>query len=304
MDSLKKKDSSLMTHDPSLFKRIHRIEIHTKRLVNDLFAGAYRSAFRGNGMEFEEVREYHPGDEVRTIDWNVTARMNHPYVKIYREERELTLILLVDISASLRFGTENRLKKEIIAEIAAVLAFSAIKNNDKVGLILFSEKIEKYLPPRKGVRHVLRVIRELLAFQPQERGTSLLKALDFLGKVQKRSAICFILSDFLTQEEDTNKLRVLARRNELIAIHVTDPRETFFPDLGLIRVADLETEQVKLIDSSDKSFRDSYSQQAKRRVAAVQEKMGKIGAGYLALETNSSYEKAMRNYFRQRERMR
>jgi len=293
----------MATIPPELFKNIRRIEIYTTRTVNDILAGAYHSAFKGRGMEFEDVREYQPGDEVRSIDWNVTARFNHPYVKSYREERELTVMLLVDVSASSRFGTRQRLKSELIAEIGAVLAFSAIKNNDKIGLILFSSTIEKYIPPNKGTRHVLRVIRELLAFKPQYEGTDVSAALHFLGKVQRKQGVCFVISDFISPNY-SQEATLCAKRHDLITIAVTDPVEQSFPNMGMVSIRDLETGKLSLVDTSDKEVRKIFTQRSFERLQKHQQLMGKIGAGFIDIRTDKDYAYAIRSFFKLREKRR
>ena len=232
-----------------VFRKIRRIEIITNRLVNDVFAGEYHSVFKGRGIEFAEVREYMPGDDVRTIDWNVTARMRRPYVKHYMEERELTVMLVVDMSGSLQFGTTDQFKSEIVAEICALLAFSAIRNNDKVGLLLFTDRIEKYVPPQKGRKHVLRVIREALFFEPTGRRTDLQLALEYLGQVLRRRAVVFILSDFRDRGYE-RALTVANRRHDCIAVAIADPREEALPAEGLIELQDTETGETALVDSS------------------------------------------------------
>lgn len=285
---------------PDLFKTIRRIEIVSTQLANDILAGAYRSAFKGRGMEFEEVREYQPGDEIRTIDWNVTARMSNPFVKIFREERDITVILVVDVSGSSRFGGRNGLKSELIAEIGAVLAFSAIKNNDKVGLILFTDIVEKYVPPRKGTRHVLRIIRELLAFEPQQRGSNLKGALSFLGKVQSKPGICFLISDFLCSDY-AHEAAIIAKKHDLISISVSDPYEHSFPQLGLVHVADLETGQTTLVDAAFPSFQKEFQRKTTERLAKQKQLMGKIGAGFIDIRTDQPYLAELRKFFKLRE---
>lgn len=286
-----------------IFKSIRRIQILSSQLANDVLAGAYRSAFKGKGMEFEEVREYQPGDEIRSIDWNVTARMTHPYVKVFREERDLTVIFVVDVSASSRFGSHSGSKSALIAEIGGVLAFSAIKNNDKVGLILFSDTIEKYLPPRKGVRHVTRVIRELLAFQPQGRGTDLKAALAFLGKVQRRSGICFLISDFLAKDY-SHEAALIAKRHDLISIRVSDPSESNFPKMGLTHVQGLESSDSALVDTNSESVIEKYQSTSEQHLMAFRQLMKKIGAGYIEIRTDQSYMAALRKFFKIREKKR
>lgn len=289
----------MATIEKDLYKTIRRIQIQTTHLATDLLAGAYKSAFRGKGMEFEEVREYEPGDEVRSIDWNVTARMNKPYVKNFREERELTVMLVVDVSASSRFGSMNPVKSELIAEIGAVMAFSAIKNNDKVGLLLFSEQIEKYLPPKKGTRHVLRVIRELLAFQPKRRGTNLAGALGYLGKVLRRRGICFVISDFICGEY-SHAMSLLAKEHDMISIAVNDPYESQIPPMNLMTLEDLEDGALAVVDMSDASLAESYREKTSQRMLAHHRLMTKIGAGFIDICTNEPYMKALRKFFKMR----
>jgi uncharacterized protein (DUF58 family) len=283
-----------------LFRKIRKIQIHSTQLANDILAGAWHSAFKGRGMEFEEVREYQTGDEIRSIDWNVTARMNHPFVKVFREERELTVILIVDVSASSRFGSQNQLKRELIAEIGAVLAFSAIKNNDKVGLILFSEDIEKYIPPKKGIRHVLRVIRELLVFKPKGIGTNLQKALDFTGTVLRKSSICFLISDFICTLHQ-QELSILAKKHDFIAINVSDPYELEFPKVDLIHLVDLETGTGSIVDASDDNVQSSFKESSLKRIEAVEKMMRNIGADFMNIRTDLPYVVPMRKFFKGRE---
>jgi uncharacterized protein (DUF58 family) len=246
-----------------LIKKIRQLEIKTKNLVNTLFCGEYQSVFKGRGMEFSDVREYSYGDDMRFIDWNVTARSQTPYIKKFMEERELTVILLVDASASGAFGSVERMKGEIAVEICSILAFSAIKNNDRVGLIIFTDKVEKYIPPKKGRKNVLRVIRELLYFNPENRGTNISAALDFLGRINKRRAVVFLVSDFLAKGFDTS-LRVASRRNDLIAINITDPREVELPPVGFISLEDAETGEVLLVDSSSYRIRENFKKMYER----------------------------------------
>lgn len=283
-----------------LLKKIRKIQIHSAKLATDILAGAWHSAFKGKGMEFEEVREYQTGDEVRSIDWNVTARMNNPYVKVFREERELSVMLIVDVSASCRFGSRSHFKREIIAEIGAVLLFSAIKNNDKIGLILFSDEVEKYIPPKNGVRHVLRVIRELLAYEPQGMGTNLQKALDFTGKILRKSSICFLISDFIC-ELYPRELSVLSKMHDFIAINVLDPYEENFPDMELISLMDLETGKTKVLDTSDSSVRSNFQKERQRQEEEVAKMMKTIGAGFIEIKTDRPYLAPMRQFFKQRE---
>lgn len=286
--------------EPHVFKTIRRIQIISTQLANDILAGAYRSAFKGRGMEFEEVREYQPGDEVRSIDWNVTARMSHPYVKNFREERDITVILVVDVSASSRFGGRQATKSELIAEIGALLAFSAIKNNDKVGLLLFSNIVEKYIPPRKGTRHVLRLIRELLVFQPEQRGSDLKMALSFLGKVLTRSGICFLISDFFCGEY-AHEISLMAKRHDLISICVSDPYEHDFPNIGLANLTDLETEETAVIDTAFPPLQEHFKKAVEKRFAYHRDLMKRIGAGFINIGTDQSYLPAIHKFFRLRE---
>ncbi|MCB1135776.1 MAG: DUF58 domain-containing protein [Chlamydiia bacterium] len=286
-----------------VFHHIRRIQIQTTRTVDDVLAGAYHSAFKGRGMEFEDVRAYQPGDEIRSIDWNVTARMHYPYVKNFREERELTVMLVVDASASTRFGSAVRSKKNLIAEIAAVLAFSAIKNNDKVGLLLFSDRIEQYLPPKKGLRHVLRVIRELLVHETSGTGTDLNQALRYLAKVQKRKGVCFLLSD-LCCGLDTATVATTARRHDLIALAVNDPMDFDLPPMGLARLHDFESGNERWVDTQDPSTRASYAHFMKGRRESHEHILRKAGAGFLSISTGESYIHSLRSFFQQRERRR
>lgn len=285
--------------EKELFRTIRALQIQTTHLSTDLLAGAYKSAFRGKGMEFEEVREYLPGDEVRSIDWNVTARMGRPYVKNFREERDLTVVLVVDISASSRFGSTNRLKSELIAEIGAVMAFSAIKNNDKVGLLLFSDVVEKYLSPKKGTRHVLRVVRDLLAFEPKNKGTNLAAALAYLGKVQRRRSICFVISDFLC-ENYSHEMTLLSKEYDLITIAVNDPYETQIPSMNLVTLADLETDSLAIVDTSDVILKERYREKTNERIAEHQKLMKKIGGGFINIRTDQPYMPALQKFFKMR----
>jgi uncharacterized protein (DUF58 family) len=289
---------------PAIFKKIRTIQFYTNRLVEDIFTGAYRSAFKGSGMEFEEVRDYQEGDDFRTIDWNVTARMNKPYVKTFREERELTVMLLVDVSGSSLFGTVSKQKRDMIAEIGAVLAFSAIKSWDKVGLILFTDRIEKFVPPRKGLRHVLRVVRELLAFEPQGKGTDIAGVLTFFGKVCRRSAVCFVLSDFMVDQEYAKPFKIISQKHDLVTIFINDPREKQFPDVNLIRLQDLETGLTQLIDSSNATLRKQFADEALKRREKLKTLSGQVGAGFVELSTDQSYAEVIKQYFKQRGRHR
>lgn len=284
---------------PKIFQKIRRIQIAAHRLAEDFTVGAYRSAFRGRGREFEEVREYIEGDDVRNIDWNVTARNNHPYVKIFREERELTVMLVVDISASLKFGTQQ-VKNELAAEIGALLAFTAIKNNDKVGLLLFSDIVERYIPPKKGVKHILMIIRDLLFItQSMRHGSNPKPALDFLGKIQKKSCICFFLSDFLYPLHK-RELAIACKRHDFIAIHLLDPAERSFPRIGLVAMKDLEGGRVEVIDTADDRTQIEHQKRATETKTAVKQTMEQLGGGYIFIKTDESYVDPISQFFRMR----
>lgn len=281
-----------------IFKNIRRLEITSKKLAKEMMIGAYHSAFKGKGMEFEEVREYIEGDDIRSIDWNVTARMNHAYVKSFREERELPVMLLIDVSGSTNFGSHSHLKKTLIAEVAALLAFTAIKNNDHIGLLLFSDKVEKYIPPKRGIRHVLRLIRDLLMFVPERKLTDLKPSLDYFGKVQKKRSICFLISDFLFSFPKEEVARI-AKFHDLISIYVSDKYDVL-PDMGLIYCRDLETDQFKYMDTSNKKIRQKLLDQQLNQKEEFKKNMHKIGVDYLFLETDQSYEKELRKFFKKR----
>jgi uncharacterized protein (DUF58 family) len=242
-----------------LLKKVRQVEIKTRGMVNHLFSGEYHSVFKGRGMEFSEVREYQYGDDIRKIDWNVTARNNKPFIKIFEEERELTVMLLVDVSRSEQFGSVTAMKNEIAAEICAVLAFSAIRNNDKVGLILFSDTIEKFISPKKGKSHILRIVRELLSFQPEGTGTNISGALEYLNHVIKKKSITFVLSDFIDKNYD-NALRIVSKRHDVIALTLTDPRERELPKVGLIKMMDAETGKERWVDTSNSLIQKSFRQ--------------------------------------------
>lgn len=281
-----------------LFKKIRRIQIQSAKLANDLFAGAYHSVFKGKGMEFEDVREYFPGDDVRSIDWNVTARMQKPYVKNFREERELNVCLIVDVSASCFFGSALHPKSEWIAEIASVIAFSALKNNDKIGLILFSNQVEKYISPKKGTRHVLRIIRELLAFEPQHRGTDLEPVMSFLGKVLNRRGICFLISDFQCKL-DKHELSLISRKHDLIPIAISDPIETIFPKIkSLIQMKSLESGETYLVDTSNEQVVNTFRQNAEKRMDDIIYLFKTIGVDLIQVQTGESYLTSLRKFFK------
>jgi uncharacterized protein (DUF58 family) len=286
-----------------ILRQVRRLQLKARRAVEDLLGGEYHSVFKGTGISFEEVRAYQPGDDVRSIDWNVTARMNQPFVKRYIEERERTVMLAVDTSGSLSFGTGTgrQPKREVAAELAAVLAFSAISNNDRVGLVQLSDHIEHYLPPRKGPRHVLRVIRDLLFFEPARRGTALGEGLDYLNRVLRRKAIIFLFSDFLDRNYE-RALRRTARRHELIAIHLSDPRELELPGVGLVELEDNETGQRLLVDTDSAALRESYRAAGLARTAALQQLMRSVGVDLIAASTDGGHLDALVRFFRMRER--
>ncbi len=284
-----------------ILKKVRRIEIRTSRLVNESLAGEYHSVFKGRGMEFSDVREYQFGDDIRTIDWNVTSRMGHPYVKRYVEERELTVVLLVDVSGSGEFGSRGQFKREIQAEICALLAFSAIQNNDRVGFIAFSDRIEQFLRPRKGKDHVLRVVREVLYFTPQGRGTDIAAALEHLQRTITKRSVVFVLSDFLGPDF-TRALRVAARKHDVIAVTVTDPREEDLPPAGLLELEDAETGDRVLVDASDKRTRGAFKRWGLERRAKREALFRSIGVDALELRTDRPYDVPLQRFFHQRAR--
>lgn len=282
-----------------LLKKVKQIEISTRHVVNEVFSGEYHSVFKGRGMEFAEVREYQHGDDVRTIDWNVSARMGHPYVKQFEEERELTVMLLVDVSSSGSFGTTTQQKREVAAELSAVLAFSAIKNNDKVGLIIFSDKIDKFIPPRKGKKHGLRVIREILFHKPQESATDLSAALEYLSRVIKRRSTVFLISDFLTENYE-KALHVTNRKHDIIALSITDPREITLPSVGMIDLEDAETGESLLIDTGSRTIRDGFYHDALNMHTKRDTFFKSIGVDHINILTDRSYVEPITRFFRMR----
>ena len=284
-----------------ILQKVRRIEIRTRGVVNNLFGGEYHSVFKGRGMTFSEVREYQPGDDIRLIDWNVTARTGTPFVKIFEEERELTVFLLVDVSRSGHFGTIDKFKTEIGAEIGAVLGFSAIKNNDKVGVILFSDDVEKYIAPKKGKSHVLRVIRELLYHKPQGKGTSINKALDFLLKVSKRHSVVFLISDF-QDDGYWRTLRIANRKHDLIGIYLFDQLEVEFPDMGLVKVHDPETEKEVWIDTRSYQERLNYNHTMKERLGKLKKESERIKFDLITVSTTEDYVEPLMSFFKQREK--
>lgn len=282
-----------------LLKKVRKIEIKTKGLSSQVFSGEYHSAFKGKGMAFSEVREYMPGDEIRTIDWNVTARFNHPYVKVFEEERELTVMLIVDISASEAFGTKEMLKREVIAELCAVLAFSATQNNDKIGLILFTDQIELYVPPKKGKKHILRIIRELIEFKPTGKKTNIKEALRYFTNMIKKRSIAFIISDFI-DEGFEDSLKIANKKHDIVALKVEDEIEKELPNVGLIQMRDTETGQTKWINSSSKKTRTKYKANGIKRDRELKETFRKAGIDYTTILTNRSYIIPLMNLFKQR----
>lgn len=286
-----------------LLKKIRKIEIITTRKVNEQLAGQYHSVFKGRGMSFDEVRQYQPGDEIRFIDWNVTARSNDVFVKRFVEERELTVMLLVDVSASLRFGTVEQYKREVAAELSALLAFSAVKNNDRVGLILFTDEVEHYVAPKKGRKHVLRLISEILAFAPEGRGTSVDAALGYLSRITQRKTIAFLISDFQVDAASFERpLRVVARRHDLVPVIVRDAMESELPNLGLVLMEDLETGEPVWVDTSSRRVRDTYRRQTEGRRERLVQGFRKLKLDSIAVETGGGYVRALRQFFELRAR--
>ncbi len=282
-----------------LLKKVRKIEIKTRRLSDHVFGGEYHSTFKGRGMTFSEVRQYQFGDDVRNIDWNVTARYNEPFVKVFEEERELTLMLMVDISGSEFFGTQEQFKNEIITEIAATLAFSAMQNNDKTGLILFSDEIELYIPPKKGKSHVLRIIRELIEFKPKSNKTDIANALKFLSSVMKKKAIVFVLSDFIADGyRDT--LKIAAKKHDVTGIRIYDKAEENIPNLGMVQMQDQETGELLLVNTGSKSVRNQYYSYHRERVDYFNESFTKSGAGTISTRVDESYVKKLLGYFKRR----
>ncbi len=283
-----------------IFKKVRKIEIKTKGLSNQIFSGQYHSAFKGRGMAFSEVREYQFGDDIRSIDWNVTARFNHPYVKVFEEERELTVMLLIDVSGSNEFGTQQQLKKMLSAELAAVLAFSAIQNNDKVGVIFFSNQVEKFIPPKKGTSHILRIIREVISFVPRHRSTNISESLRFLTSAIKKRSTAFLISDFIS-EDFMQPLRIAARKHDLVALRITDKRENELPSMGLVKFRDAETGTEQWIDTSNSVVRDFYRQWIKNKTEELDEIFSKNGIDQALIYTGEDYVKPLLKMFKKRE---
>ncbi|MCZ6632100.1 MAG: DUF58 domain-containing protein [bacterium] len=284
-----------------ILKKVKRIEIGMRHLVNTVFAGEYHSVFKGRGMAFSEVRDYQAGDDIRTIDWNVTARMGEPFVKVFEEERELTVILMVDASASGDFGTVEQMKGEVGVEICALLAFSAIQNNDRVGLIIFTDEVEAFIPPKKGKKHVLRVIREMLYFRPKRSGTDLGKALEYLNRVTTRRSVVFLVSDFMDTHFEA-PLRVANRRHDLVGIALQDPREMALPDIGIVELEDAETGEGILVDFADSEVRDLFAREAKRRREDRESMFRSIGMDTVEINAGKSYVDPLMQFFRIRAR--
>jgi len=283
-----------------IIKKVRKIEIKTRGLSSNIFAGQYHSAFKGRGMAFSEVREYQFGDDVRDIDWNVTARFHRPYVKVFEEERELTVMLLIDVSGSLDFGTQRQMKRDMVTEIAATLAFSAIQNNDKIGVVFFSDRIEKYIPPKKGRKHILYIIRELLDFHPESLRTDVRGALEFMTSVAKRRCTAFVLSDFYSKDDFQQPLTICNRKHDVVAIQVYDQRAKTLPDIGLMRVVDAETGHEQYIDTSSRRLRQAHTQYFLQRQAALKEAFNKSNVDHVSIATNEDYVKALMMLFKQR----
>ena len=283
----------------ALLKKVRKIEIKTKGLSNHIFAGEYHTAFKGKGMAFSEVREYQPGDDIRSIDWNVTARYNSPFVKVFEEEREMTVMLLIDVSASGNFGTQEQFKRELATELAAILAFSAINNNDKVGVIFFTDKVEQFIPPKKGKSHILRIIREVLAFQPTGKGTDIAGALEYFSAVIKKRSICFSLSDFMSKEFD-RPLKIASKKHDLVALRIHDTREDTLPNVGLVPMQDAETEKILFVDTSSKKVRDNFAKNRAQATAKLRKLFPASGVDLIDITTGTDYVKPLINFFKTR----
>ena len=283
-----------------ILKKVRQIEIKTRGVVNEIMSGEYHAVFKGRGMNFAEVREYQIGDDVRAIDWNVSARMGHPYIKLFEEERELLVMLLCDVSSSSHFGSGAQMKMEMATELAAVLAFSAIRNNDKVGLILFTDRIEKYVAPRKGKSHILRILRELLTFEPHRSGTDIRGALEYMNHVMKKKAIAFLISDFIDADYE-KAMRVVGRRHDLTAVHLTDPREYLLPDIGLVRVHDAESGAPVWVDTSSAKVRRELEQKFRAWQGSIKYECQRSRVDYLPLSTDRDYVRSLSDFFRRRE---
>ena len=283
-----------------ILKKVRKIEIKARGLSSNVFAGQYHSAFKGRGMAFSEVREYQYGDDVRDIDWNVTARFHRPYVKVFEEERELTVMLLIDVSGSLDFGTQRQMKRDMVTEIAATIAFSAIQNNDKIGVVFFSDRIEKYIPPKKGRKHILYIIREMLDFHPESKRTDVKQALEFLTSVSKRHCTAFVLSDFYDRQDFLQPLQIANRKHDVVALQVYDLRARELPDVGLMRVVDAETGFEQYIDTSSRRLRQAHEKYWRQRQEQLRETMNKSNVDLVSIATNEDYVKALLMLFKQR----
>jgi uncharacterized protein (DUF58 family) len=283
-----------------LLKKVRKIEIKTKGLSNQIFSGEYHSAFKGRGMAFSEVREYTPGDDVRTIDWNVTARLRTPYVKVFEEERELSVMILVDVSASGKFGTHKQFKKDLITELCAVIAFSASQNNDKIGVIFFSDKIEKFIPPKKGKSHILRIIRELINSEPQQTGTNIELALKYLTNIIKKKSVCFLISDFYDQHSFSDAMKIANRKHDLVALRINDQHENILPDVGLIKLKDNETGKTMWVDTSSKHFQTQQKTNHLKFEAELKNTFNKSGVDFATIFTHEGYIKPLMNLFKKR----
>ena len=283
-----------------LLKKVRKIEIKTRRLSDHIFSGEYHTSFKGRGMTFSEVRQYQFGDDVRAIDWNVTARYNEPYIKVFEEERELTMMLMVDISGSESFGTQNAFKKDVVTEIAATMAFSATQNNDKIGLILFSDQIELFIPPKKGRSHVLRIIRELIEFQPKSNKTNISQALKFFSGVIKKKAIVFMISDFMTDDNYEQTLKIAGKKHDLTGIRVYDTREEKMPNIGMVNMLDAETGETLLVDTGSKSVRMEYEKHYQEKIKYFKETFSKSGSGTVNTRVDESYVTKLLGYFKSR----
>ncbi len=289
-----------MENNQDILKKVRKIEIKARGLSRQMFSGEYHSAFKGRGMAFSEVREYQYGDDVRNIDWNVTARLNHPYVKVFEEERELTVMLLVDVSGSNRFGTHHQFKEELVAEVAATLAFSAIQNNDKVGVILFSDKIEKFIPPKKGSTHILRIIRELITFQPESNGTDLTLALRYFTNVTKKRCTAFLLSDFYDSNYQ-DAIKIASQKHDLAVLRIMDEKERELPDLGLMKFYDPESQETLWVDTSKQQVREAFRHTYIKHEQLVEEQLNKYGIDHTVLYTGEDFVKPLMQLFRMRQ---
>ncbi len=287
----------------SLLKKVRKIEIKTRGLSNHIFAGEYNTAFKGRGMAFSEVREYQSGDDVRSIDWNVTARYNSPYVKVFEEEREMTVMLLVDVSGSGNFGTKKQFKREIATELSAILAFSAIKNNDKVGVIFFSDIIEEFIPPKKGKSHILRIIRQILSFKPKNKKTDISQAIEYFNNVMKKRCICFILSDYISPSFE-KPLKIASKKHDIVALRISDQREKKLPNIGLIPLKDAENDTISYVDTSSKIIRQLFARNHKENEEELQKLFPRCGVDMIDISTGEDYVKPLINFFKNREKRR